>query len=78
MPVLLILLVALALSSCSPKVYTHPTKTTQDFNREKYDCQQSATQNAYQMGMAGNVFWITEQMQQFLQMKYGWVPQSQY
>ena len=73
---LLLLLAALALSSCAPKVYVHSTKDATDFNRDKYDCQQVATQNAYQMGMAGNMFWITDQMQQCLEMKHGWVEQA--
>jgi hypothetical protein len=72
---LLLVLTALALSSCASKVYVHPTKDATDFNRDKYDCQQVATQNAYQMGMAGNMFWIADQMQQCLEMKHGWVEQ---
>lgn len=73
---LLLLFIAFALSSCAPKVYVHPMKGESDFNRDKYDCQQVATQNAYQMGMAGNMFWIADQMQQCLEMKHGWVEQA--
>lgn len=66
----------LALSSCGPKLYVHSTKNATDFNRDKFDCQQVATQNAYQMGMAGNPFWIASQTQECLVMKHGWVEQA--
>ena len=72
----LLLLTALTLLGCAPKLYVHSTKNAADFDRDKFDCQQVATQNAYQMGMAGNMFWIADQMQQCLEMKHGWVEQQ--
>lgn len=73
---LLLLTAIIVVSGCTPRLYVHPTKDARDFNRDKYDCQQVATQNAYQMGMAGNMFWIADQMQQCIEMKHGWVEQA--
>ncbi len=74
---LVIFFAMLALAGCARKVYVHPTKTAADFNRDKYECQQSATQNAYQMGMAGNPFWIADQTNQCMEMKHGWTERAQ-
>src|SRR5262245_2649734 len=71
-PLLLPLVVA-----CAPTVFVHPTKTAADINKDKYDCQRDAEQSAYQMGLKGNPFWISDTMKQCLMDKHGWVPQTQ-
>jgi hypothetical protein len=62
---------------CAPKVYTHPTKNAQDFERDKYQCEKIAEQSAANTGAKGNPFIIVQEQQRCLELQMGWVPQQQ-
>jgi hypothetical protein len=66
---------ALGFTACAPKIYTHPTKSSYDFDRDKYECEQAASQYSANWGAPGNPFIIAEQIQRCLELKFGWVPQ---
>ena len=69
----ILLLACLALSFVGCQVmYHHPTKTADDFERDKFDCQTVAEQSAYNVGQAGNFWWINSRVNQCLQAKHGW------
>jgi hypothetical protein len=57
-------------------MYTHPTKTQEDFIRDKYECEQIATQYSANYNAQGNPFIIIEQTKRCLQEKFGWQPHT--
>lgn len=56
--------------------YVHFTKTAADFEQDKFDCQTVAEQSAYNVGQAGNFWWINNRVHQCLQSKHGWRKQQ--
>lgn len=73
--VLFCLLLMFAVTACAPTVYTHPTKTSEDFERDKYKCTKIAEQIACNnWKMCGNPFIIKDELNKCLQMKFGWRP----
>jgi hypothetical protein len=69
------LILCICLIGCARTVYTHPTKTTADFERDKYDCEKVAEQSAANWGSPGNPFMIVSEMKRCLELKHGWTPQ---
>ena len=73
-----LIFVALFISACaspSPRFYKHPTENDQDFERDKYDCMRSAEQQAENLGMEPEVFWmyfVQYEADECLRLKYGW------
>lgn len=76
-------LVAAAGGCSSSKSFTHPTKTTEDFKRESYECQVIAEQAHYArqseaakgLGILGaplDALAIQDRVTECLQRKYGW------
>lgn len=61
---------------CATTTFMHPTKTAQDFERDKYDCTQEAVRYADAMGASGNPLIISEQIDACMQAKYGWTIQK--
>lgn len=61
----LVLIVVGLLAGCAPKLYSHPTKTAQEFERDQYDCKQ------YVM-ILGDVIGARGHMQECLEKKHGW------
>jgi hypothetical protein len=59
-------------AGCAPKTFTHPSKNEEDFNRDRYDCQQVAAKYAESWGVPGNPFTIAEQINECMTQKYGW------
>jgi len=69
---ILLLSVIGLLFSCAGGYYCHPTKTAQDFERDKYDCEGIGVQRAHQWGFSGNPFIISDEMERCLMIKHGW------
>jgi len=63
---LIIALMTLGLTGCAAK-YTHPTKTTQDFERDRRDCQAIAEKTAAKKGVP-----VCEETRDCLETKKGW------
>lgn len=61
-----------ALAGCAPLVFTHPTKTATDFERDKYECEGEAMQRARAFGDPGNPFIIRDEIVRCLEIKHGW------
>lgn len=73
--VLFCLLLMFAVTACAPTVYTHPTKTSADFERDKAKCTKIAEQiSCNNWKMCGNPLVITDEKKKCL-MKFGWRPQ---
>lgn len=79
------LLLLLALTSlliifggCAKKLYYHPTKNAQDFERDKYECEARANIIAGQWKSGGmpNPLIFMDEMDRCLRIKYGWKLQS--
>ncbi len=64
----------LFLSSCTKVYYTHPWKTPEDFERDKYECEKIAEQSAAAVGASGNIPYIVMEVKRCLELKYGWKP----
>lgn len=67
----LILILVGLLYGCAT-TYTHPTKTQEDFTRDKYECEQIATQYAANYGASGNPLIIADETNRCLEQKFGW------
>lgn len=61
----------LFISACAQTRYTHSTKGTQDFERDKYECEKIARHQAKESGSPDNPFIITDKTNQCLQLN-GW------
>ncbi|MBP1015889.1 hypothetical protein J8628_03075 [Serratia fonticola] len=68
--------VAFSLVGCAKTVLVHDTKSPADLEKDKYECMNIATQQAANLGAAGNPFVIKDQTLMCLTMKYGWRVQS--
>jgi hypothetical protein len=62
----------LFLAGCAPRLYCHPSKVAEDFEREKYDCEKVAEQSAANWGVKGGVYFIVKEMDRCLKSRYGW------
>jgi len=73
---LLVILVAMLSSTgCMSKTYIHPTKGSQEFAMDKYECNGRATMIAGQWsGTYGipNMFILAEEIDKCLRLKCGW------
>ena len=67
-------LLAVLLTGCATTNWTHPNKTAQDFERDKYDCQQTATQYAANLGFNGNPLIVSDHYHKCMTQKYGYIP----
>ena len=67
-------LLAVLLNGCATTNWTHPNKTAQDFERDKYDCQQTATQYAANLGFNGNPLIVSDHYHKCMTQKYGYIP----
>lgn len=68
------LLLVFLISGCAT-IWTHPTKTSADFNRDYYKCERIATEATENWGYPGNPFIIANEIKKCLQMECGWQPQ---
>ena len=66
-------LLAVLLTGCATTNWTHPNKTAQDFERDKYDCQQTATQYAANLGFNGNPIIVSDQYHKCM-VSNGYIP----
>jgi hypothetical protein len=69
--------VFLFLAGCAPRLYTHPTKNAQDFERDKRECMDIAALTAAKWGSPGNPLIISKETKDCLQLKFGWTPVNQ-
>jgi hypothetical protein len=72
---LLIIFLLVLLAGCAKRVYTHPYKTAQDFERDQYDCEKIAKQSAANHGLTVGIAWsihVDEECDKCLRLKYGW------
>ena len=60
------------LGGCASKVFVHDTKSAEQFERDRYDCQMVATQYTANLGFAGNPLIIRDETAKCLTIKYGW------
>ncbi len=66
------LLLMVAVAACTPS-YTHPTKTSADFERDKAKCKKIAEGIACNnWKWCGNVLVIKDETDKCLRSKYGW------
>jgi len=73
MKVLLAACVFLWLAACGT-TYTHPTKSLQDFDRDKAACEQEAKKVLAKKGQANDSCAVLEETKRCLETKKGWVP----
>ena len=69
---LILISTIVVLSGCAPMIFTHPDKDQSDFNRDKYECTKIAEQSVCSRGACGNIFMMIDEIQQCLQLKFGW------
>jgi hypothetical protein len=69
-----IAVLAILLAGCTTTNWAHPNKTEAQFNADKYDCHQTATQYAANLGFNGNPIIVREQYAKCMQDKYGYTP----
>jgi hypothetical protein len=62
----------LLLASCGT-TYTHPTKSLQDFDRDKAACEQEATKKLTKNGQPCDSCAVLEETKHCLETKKGWV-----
>lgn len=72
----LILLVIFVLA-CAQSRYTHPTKSSTDFEREDRECEKIARYKAAQAGSPDNPFLISDERNKCLELKFGWTSGKQ-
>ena len=64
--------IAILFFGCAKTIMVNPTKTSFEFERDKYDCHMQAVGYASDMGMKGNPFIIRDEMQRCLEIMHGW------
>ncbi len=62
----------LFLAACGT-TYTHPTKSLQDFDRDKAACEQEAKKTLAKKGQANDSCAVIEETKRCLETKKGWV-----
>ena len=72
-----IIALCLILAGCADTIMIHPTKTTDQFDADLYDCETAAEQRAYNMGSPNNIFMIPGFTRECLEKKHGWHVASQ-
>lgn len=69
----IVLLTVVAMTGCAAQqTYYHPGKTQADFDRDKYDCHQSAMQYAANLGFHGNPLIVRDQYHVCMIQKHGY------
>ena len=63
----------LLLTACGT-TYTHPTKSLQDFDRDRAACEQEAKKVLAKKGQANDSCAVLEETKRCLETKKGWVP----
>jgi hypothetical protein len=71
---LLLAVCALLLAAACGTTYTHPTKSLQDFDRDKAACEQEAKTVLAKKGQANDSCAVLEETKRCLEKKKGWVP----
>ena len=71
MKIIYLLFIVLLLQGCQT-IYIHPSKTQEDFARDKYECEQIATQYSANYNAQGNPFIIAGEIKRCLEQKFGW------
>ena len=54
--------------------YTHPTKSLQDFDRDKATCEQEAKKTLAKKGQADDSCAVLQETKRCLESKKGWIP----
>ena len=62
-----------ALAACGT-TYTHPTKSLQDFDRDRAACEQEAKKTLAKKGQANDSCAVLDETKRCLETKKGWVP----
>ncbi len=70
--IILIVGILFLLGGCASGRWTHPTKTAEDFERDKYECEKIAEQSAANWGSQGNIFMMVREMRRCLELKFGY------
>lgn len=71
MKILISLLLTLFIIACAQTRYTHSTKSANEFERAKYECEKIAKHQAKESGSPDNPFMIADKTDQCLQLS-GW------
>lgn len=75
---IIILIAAITISACAaPRSFVHPTKSAQQFEEDKYDCEQQATQYVANRGFSTasfgvDPFMVRDETVRCLKIKKGW------
>ena len=71
-----LLILAGFLAACAPAYWSHPTKTTEDFERDRDNCSDMAEKKSRASWGADNyVLLVNEETDRCLELKYGWTQQ---
>jgi len=62
-------------SGCNP-TYVHPTKDSQDFERDRDECEKIAAYMAKEAGQPDNLFFIENECMKCMELKFGWKPKK--
>lgn len=62
----------LSVAACAPTVYNHPSKTQADYNRDLYDCEQSASAKTRNDGFGNNPLITGDNIRDCMVRKYGY------
>ncbi len=73
---LIVLVIVFAFVGCGKRLYVHPTKTAQEFEREKYECQNESAAYARNMGFDPVIHAMSGGIVECLQAR-GWVEMKQ-
>lgn len=71
----LVMVALISLAGCVTTKWVHPTKSSNDFQKDRYECEGIAQQRAYNMGgprYAGNPFILAEEMGNCMKYHQGW------
>ncbi len=69
----LLAIAALLLATACGTTYTHPTKSLQDFDRDKAACEQQAIKTLKKKGAPCDSCAVLEETKRCLETKKGWV-----
>lgn len=66
-------MLAVFLAACAPAYWSHPTKSTEDFERDRANCSEIAEKRTRaSWGDENYVLLVSEETDRCLELKFGW------